>query len=722
MNTNKLNPKLWLRLLAIVTVIALALTLRLRAVELLPIDYDEDDYLAAAQRYATAFRRGDWQFIMNYDFNYEHPPLTKMVYGLAILPLPDAPYVAELPSSAAPAKSLPQPQFEIARLTSTALGWLEVAALAVFNPLAALFLGIDTWQIKYTTQVMLEALPSLASALTVLFYIKGRASAVRGRWNGWMLLSAMALGLTAASKYTYCLAGVAILVDWLWATFPPEARRRQVAAWLRWLAPAVGWGIISFAVFVALDPRLWVDGIQRLKETVLFHAAYAESAHVQEAGYPVWQPLVWLGMSVPWHPGVFLVMVDWLITLLALAGLRRTWQKQRVMVLWLGIALGFLLVWNTKWPQYILTLTAPLAVAAAEGTMGAVVEPLWRWLRRIKAAVPRWRLGNLLVGLRSRGLRQAAPWLWPGALALLLLMGFPLVFQVAMALTDFNGASIRDGLNGGLWREVWLGLTGQVKPIDFDPFSTVRYAAQTVHYAGPRLLLSIFNSAAAVLVFDVVWVTLSVGLQAALGIGVALMLNRRGVRGAKVWRTIFILPWAIPEFIGALIWLRTFEPQIGWVDMLVSKDVPMPATFGSSIPFAFGVLLVAATWYGFPFIMLAASAGLKLVPREAYDAAALDGAGGTATFRYITWPLLFPLVAPALIIRSIFAFNQFYLFYVMRPPSPLLTPAIISYSYFTQSNAYAVSAVINVFTVIVLIGLLAWFNRWSKAAEGVTYV
>ena len=65
-----------------------------------------------------------------------------------------------------------------------------------------------------------------------------------------------------------------------------------------------------------------------------------------------------------------------------------------------------------------------------------------------------------------------------------------------MALTDFNGASIRDGINGGIWREVWLGLTGQVKPVEFDPFSSVRYAAQTVHYAGPQLLLGIFNGAA----------------------------------------------------------------------------------------------------------------------------------------------------------------------------------------------------------------------------------
>jgi len=600
-----------------------------------------------------------------------------------------------------------------------------VAALAIFNPLAALFLAVHTWQIKYTTQVMLEALPSLTSALTVLFYIKGRPAALRGRWNSWLVLSAVGLGLTAASKYTYCLAGVAILVDWMWATFPAETSRRSALGWAKWLAPVAGWGLISVAMFVAFDPRLWVDGVRRLKETVLYHESYAQSAHVQEAGYPVWQPLVWLMSSVPWHPGVFLVMLDLVITLLAVAGLRRTWQKQRVLVLWLGIVLGFLLWWNTKWPQYILTLTAPLALTAAEGTMSVAVEPVLRWLGRVRAdfraRVRRWRPASLLAPLRSRELRRAAPWLWPGAIALLLLAGFPLVFQIAMALTDFNGASIRDGINGGIWREVWLGLTGQVTPVAFDPFSSVRYAAKTVHYAGPGLLLTVFNSAASILIFDGVWVVLSVALQAALGIGVALVLNQRGLRGASVWRTLFILPWAIPEFIGALIWLRTFEPKYGWLDMLVSRDVPLPPTFGSSPLFALGVLLVAATWYGFPFVMLAASAGLKLVPHEAREAARLDGAGSRAMFRYITWPLLFPLVAPALIIRAIFAFNQFYLFYVMRPPQPLATPAVVSYYFFTQGNAYAVSAVINVITVIVLIGLLAWFNRWSRVSEGVTY-
>jgi arabinogalactan oligomer/maltooligosaccharide transport system permease protein len=137
--------------------------------------------------------------------------------------------------------------------------------------------------------------------------------------------------------------------------------------------------------------------------------------------------------------------------------------------------------------------------------------------------------------------------------------------------------------------------------------------------------------------------------------------------------------------------------------------------------YALVVLLITATWYGFPFMMLAATAGLKLLPSEVYDAAAIDGANSWQQFRLITWPLLLPLLIPAIIIRSIFAFNQFYLFYVLRPPDPLATFAIASFFFFDEAGQYAVSAAINLFTVIVLVALILWFNRWSKATEGVTY-
>jgi arabinogalactan oligomer/maltooligosaccharide transport system permease protein len=234
-----------------------------------------------------------------------------------------------------------------------------------------------------------------------------------------------------------------------------------------------------------------------------------------------------------------------------------------------------------------------------------------------------------------------------------------------------------------------------------------------------------------VIVFEILWTVLSVGLQAILGISLALLLHQHGVRFRSVWRTIFLLPWAIPEFVGALVWLRTFDPTVGWIPqafgtaggsggaILVSKLLNAGGPNLSLL-----LLLVAATWIGFPIVMLAASASLKMIPDEVYDAAALDGAARWSLFKNITWPLLLPLVVPVLIIRVIFAFNQFYLIYVFFP-SPQFngfgTFAYFSYLYFKEASLYSISAAINIITVLILIILLVFFNRWSKAAEGVTY-
>jgi ABC-type sugar transport system permease subunit len=125
--------------------------------------------------------------------------------------------------------------------------------------------------------------------------------------------------------------------------------------------------------------------------------------------------------------------------------------------------------------------------------------------------------------------------------------------------------------------------------------------------------------------------------------------------------------------------------------------------------------------------MLASSVGLKMIPPEVLDAAAVDGASSWGTFRYVTWPLLLPLIVPAIIIRSIFAFNQFYLFQAFGFYNSTL--ATLSYNIFNPTSSsyglrggmFSVSAVINILTVIILAGLVILFNRWSKAGEGVTY-
>jgi arabinogalactan oligomer/maltooligosaccharide transport system permease protein len=263
-------------------------------------------------------------------------------------------------------------------------------------------------------------------------------------------------------------------------------------------------------------------------------------------------------------------------------------------------------------------------------------------------------------------------------------------------------------------------LSGQAQPVDVAFFE--RHASNQVHYAGPQILLQLLAGGVAdLVVFELVWTVTAVFLQTAFGIGVALMLNRAGVRFKGWWRTLFILPWAIPEFVGALVWSRIFEPTTGSLSVICG----CPLEWGRSQEQTLLVLLIGATWMGWPLIMLAATAGLKLIPPEVYDSAALDGAGRLSLFRSITWPLLLPLLAPAIIIRCISAFNQFYLFVVMQAQFPNLTFATLSYYVFGSfgGGLFAVSAAINVFAVAMLILFILMFNRWTRgeAAEGVTY-
>lgn len=694
---------------------ALALGLRLHAVSTLPIDYDEDDYLRAAQEYAGALQAGDLSQLTQQNYRPEHPPLMKLAFGLAIAPLPPAPLVPDRGTESAPAAALPQPHLRVARDVSVAFAVIQVAALALLNPLAGALLAIHTFHIKYTSQVMLEALPSATALLCVLLYARSRR-----RSRGWLAASAVMLGLTASAKYLYCVAGAAVALDWLAAARPAREELARPRVLARWLGPIAAWGALALAVFFATDPYLWPDPIARLRDSVFFHGDYAQSEAVARAGYPPWQPLVWLMQSVPWHRGTFAVSLDVAITLCAAAGAAVLWRRQRVHALWLGLALAFLLIWPTKWPQYILILVAPLTLAAAAG-VGALAAAVGRGLRKAtRPGLPR-RIAS------AKDAWRALPWLAPGAIVICVITLFPLIYQSAMALTDFSTVSIRDGLNGGVWRAVWEGLTGQAAPVDVAVFGrrVPGFDQTRVHYAGFGALFSIMAGlGTSVLVFDVLFTVLSVGMQTGLGVGVALLLNRPGVRFKRFWRTLFILPWAVPEFVGALAWLYVFEPDIGLITTLTGE----PLAWRSDSLQALAVLLVANAWLGFPFMLLAATAGLKMVSPEVMDAAAVDGATGWQRLRWVTLPLLQPLVVPALIIRVIFTFNQFYLFYVLRPPGSMVTLSLLSYQMFNITRGpggqFAVSAALNVFTVIVLAALVLWFNRRARmhALEGVTYV
>lgn len=706
-------------LIGIVAAVALAAGLRALAVSELPIDFDEDDYLRAGQQYAQAIQAADLDTLTALNYRTEHPPLAKVAYGIALAGLPAAPEIPDRPTSAPPATSLPQPHLTVARSVAGLFGTLEVLAVALVSPLGALLLATHTWSVKYTSQVMLEALPALLSVLAVVAWVGARRTSRPRLRQVLIAVAALLVGATAAGKYLYAVAGLAILADW-WL-HPLAGRPRR-------LRPLVLWCLLVMAAFVAVNPYLWPDPIGRMQASIGYFFGYTGAIEVEQANFPLWQPLVWLTGAVPFHPGIVPpvldlgpvgsvpLALDMLIAAFAAFGLRPTWRREPVWVLWLGLGLAVLLIWPTKWPQYIVTVGAPLSVVAANGIRATLGERLLGLRAAIAArrSRPAAETGDGAEVERGPfgGWRRVVPWLVPGFVALTVLVLFPLLYQAAMSTTDFSATSIRDGLQGGVWREAAGGVTGQIAPIeDFDA------RANQVRYAGlgwfGLIAAGVFSD---VLVVTVLWMVLAVGCQLVLGVAVAMVLRRRGVRARWLWRALFILPWAIPEFVGALAWVNILHPDYGWL-----------ALAGWSIPWmaepdvALLVLLVAATWMGWPVLFLAATAGLRTIPVEVEEASAIDGASSWRTFRDVTLPLLLPILVPIVLLRAIVAFNQFYLFWAMNPPFPVYTVPAVSYFIFNPSfeGQFGLSAALNLSSLLLLGFLVLRFNRLTRQAVAV---
>jgi len=326
----------------LVGIAALAALLRGWAVMRLPMDFDEPVYLEAASDYAGALRTGDLETVVDYAGNREHPALVKLLYGLATLPMGEDPGMVRTTLAS--------------RALSALFGLLAVSLLAAFDPLAGGLLAVHTLTIKYTGQAYLEALPHLASIGAVLAFSRVRPDRGQTGRSRWLWLSALALGVTAASKFTYLPVILPILYLAIWEK---RVRRRDLLLY----------GAVALAAFWVLNPTLWRDPVGRLLDSLLFHARYTRGTHVTETAFLPWyQPLSWLARSGPsvWHPDVFFYFaLDGPIFLLALPGLYWEWRQRRWVVVWIVSSIVLLLLWPTRWPQYTLVVTPALCLAAS---------------------------------------------------------------------------------------------------------------------------------------------------------------------------------------------------------------------------------------------------------------------------------------------------------------------------------------------------------------------
>jgi len=218
-----------------------------------------------------------------------------------------------------------------------------------------------------------------------------------------------------------------------------------------------------------------------------------------------------------------------------------------------------------------------------------------------------------------------------------------------------------------------------------------------------------FSSLAKSLIFTF----MAVFVKLVLGLTLALLLNRP-LRGRGLFRAYFFLPWAIPWFTVAILFLWLFRLTGGLNTMLGAVGIFPVFWLGRDLALISGI--IANVWKGFPFFMVSLLAGLQTIPRELYEAAQVDGAGPLQQFLHITLPGLRNVILIVCTLSTLWTFGLFELLYIMTGGGPgdaskvlpiLVYETGISMYQFGKGSAMAVLTVpLILIWVFVLVRLL----------------
>lgn len=208
----------------------------------------------------------------------------------------------------------------------------------------------------------------------------------------------------------------------------------------------------------------------------------------------------------------------------------------------------------------------------------------------------------------------------------------------------------------------------------------------------------------------------SVSLELALGLFLALAMNR-SFPGRGLVRAATLVPWAIPTVVAALLWRFIFEAEAGIANAVLIDigllDEPVVWLIRSGT--AWIPVILADVWKTTPFVALLLLAGLQNIPRDLYEAAAIDGASERWQLRHITLPLLKPAILVALIFRTLDAFRVFDLIYVLTGGGPgTATEPIALYTFTTllQNLRFGYGSAMSVIIFLVTFALAMLYIRW----------
>ena len=228
-----------------------------------------------------------------------------------------------------------------------------------------------------------------------------------------------------------------------------------------------------------------------------------------------------------------------------------------------------------------------------------------------------------------------------------------------------------------------------------------------------------------VFIWTVVFALSTVGFSFAVGLLLTLALNKP-MRGRRLYRSILILPYAMPSLMSILIWAGMFDTEFGAINNILHTHI----AWFSNASFARIAVVLVSVWLGFPYFYLISNGALQAIPGELTEAAAIDGANGRQIFSKITLPLLLQILSPLLIASFAFNFNNFNLIYLLTGGGPKdqlggqiagATDILISYTYQIAfgSNVQdlGLASSISVIIFFLIAGISLYGLRKSKVLE-----
>jgi multiple sugar transport system permease protein len=217
--------------------------------------------------------------------------------------------------------------------------------------------------------------------------------------------------------------------------------------------------------------------------------------------------------------------------------------------------------------------------------------------------------------------------------------------------------------------------------------------------------------------FTLGFTVISVAIELGLGMGLALVLNE-GLRLRGLLRVAVLIPWAIPVAVSARAWELIYNYDYGLFNYVALKLglVSAPINWLGSPEGAFSAIVLSDVWKSTPFVSIILLAGLATVPEDLHKQAAIDGATSVQRFFRITLPLLRPVLAVALIFRTIDAVRVFDVVYVLTRGGPggATTPlSLCAFNYFLSGD-FGYGSAVSIVVLVIASSFAVLYMRFGR--------